>query len=207
MARPMPREEPVTTATLPCNRFAVLGAPSKSTSVSLSMACLRRRTICTLDGRRKRRTASIVRAPRRKQRKRMVDYTHVRTAVIVATYDQPRWLELALRAWARQERPPDRVVVADDGSGPDTAVVVRRFGAAHGRREREAGRFGKCGAVNAAVRRARELGCDFALFTDGDCLPAGGLLARHVQVAQRGRFAAGGVVRLSRQASEALTAE
>ncbi len=137
----------------------------------------------------------------------MVDYTHVRTAVIVATYDQPRWLELALRAWARQERPPDRVVVADDGSGPDTAVVVRRFGAAHVRREREAGRFGKCGAVNAAVRRARELGCDFALFTDGDCLPAGGLLARHVQVAQRGRFAAGGVVRLSRQASEALTAE
>src|SRR5216683_1098082 len=116
----------------------------------------------------------------------MLHYTHVRTAVIVATYDQPRWLDLALRAWARQELRPSFVVVADDGSGPETAEVVRRWGAQHVRREREGGRFGKCPAVNAAVRRARDMGCEFAL---------------------RGRFAAGGVVRLSREASTALTGE
>jgi len=131
----------------------------------------------------------------------------VRTAVIVATYEQPRWLDLALRAWARQELPPSHVVVADDGSGPETAEVVRRWGAEHLRRERKPGSFGKCPAVNAAVRRARELGCNFALFTDGDCLPARNLLARHLEVARPGRFAAGGVVRLSREASEALTSE
>src|SRR5712691_8146774 len=108
----------------------------------------------------------------------MLHYTHVRTAVIVATYDQPRWLDLALRAWARQELRSSFVVVADDGSGPETAEVVRRFGAQHVRREHEGARFGKCPAVNAAVRRARDLGCEFALFTDGDCLPAGGPLAR-----------------------------
>ncbi len=135
----------------------------------------------------------------------MLHYTHVRTAVIVATYDQPRWLDLALRAWARQELRSSFVVVADDGSGPETAEVVRRFGAQHVRREHEGARFGKCPAVNAAVRRARDLGCEFALFTDGDCLPAGGLLARHLEVARRGRFAAGGVVRLSREASAELT--
>ena len=137
----------------------------------------------------------------------MLQYTHVRTAVIVATYEQPRWLDLALRAWARQELRPSCVIVADDGSGPETADVVRRWGAQHVRREREQGRFGKCAAVNAAVRRARELACDFALFTDGDCLPSAGLLARHRDVARPGRFAAGGVVRLSREASAALTAE
>ncbi len=82
-----------------------------------------------------------------------------------------------------------------------TAVIV----AQHVRREHEGARFGKCPAVNAAVRRARDLGCEFALFTDGDCLPAGGLLARHLEVARRGRFAAGGVVRLSREASAELT--
>ena len=135
----------------------------------------------------------------------MLHYTHVRTAVIVATYDQPRWLDLALRAWARQELRSSFVVVADDGSGPETAEVVRRFGAQHVRREHEGARFGKCPAVNAAVRRARDLGCEFALFTDGDCLPAGWLLARHLEVARRGRFAAGGVVRLSREASAELT--
>lgn len=137
----------------------------------------------------------------------MLQYTRVRTAVIVATYDQPRWLDLSLRAWARQELRPSFVVVADDGSGPETAEVVRRWAAHHVRREREGARFGKCAAVNGAIRRARELGAEFALFTDGDCLPAAGLLARHARVAMRGRFAAGGVVRLSREGSLALTAE
>jgi GT2 family glycosyltransferase len=131
----------------------------------------------------------------------------VRTAVIVATYDQPRWLDLSLRAWARQTLRPDVVLVADDGSGPATSDVVRRWNAVHVRTERDGTRFGKCGAVNAAVRRSVELGCDFALFTDGDCLPARALLARHVAVAQRGRFAAGGVVRLSREVSASLTPE
>ena len=131
----------------------------------------------------------------------------VRTAVIVATYDQPRWLDLSLRAWTRQQLRPDIVVIADDGSGRETAEVVRRFGAVHVRTERDGARFGKCGAVNAAVRRARELGCDFALFTDGDCLPARWLFARHAAVARRGRFAAGGVVRLARDFSLGLTPE
>ncbi len=129
----------------------------------------------------------------------------MRAAAIVATFDQPRWLDLALRAWARQSLRPQAVVVADDGSRPDTAEVVRRWGAVHVRRERDGARFGKCRAVNDAVRRARELGCDFAVFTDGDCLPARSLLERHANVARRGRFAAGGVVRLSREASEQLT--
>ena len=137
----------------------------------------------------------------------MLHYIRVRAAVIVATFDQPRWLDLALRAWSRQALRPDVVLVADDGSGPETAQVVRRWGAAHVRRDRDEGRFGKCPAVNAAVRRAAEMGCDFALFTDGDCLPARGLLARHVEVARPARFAAGGVVRLSREASAALDAE
>jgi GT2 family glycosyltransferase len=135
----------------------------------------------------------------------VLEYTRVRTAVIVATYDQPDWLDFSLRAWGRQHLPPSFVIVADDGSGPRTAEVVRRFGAEHVRRERDGTRFGKCAAVNGAIRRALDLGCDFALFTDGDCLPAAGLFARHVQVARRGRFAAGGVVRLSREASSSLT--
>lgn len=128
----------------------------------------------------------------------------LRTAVVIATFDQPRWLDLALLAWARQTARPAALVIADDGSGPETAAVVQRHGAAHVRLERKDGSFGKCRAVNAAVRRARELGCDHLLFTDGDCLPAADLLARHQWAARPGRFAAGGVVRLSREASFAL---
>ena len=128
-----------------------------------------------------------------------------RTAVVIATFDQPRWLDLALRAWARQTVAPASVVIADDGSGPETAAVIARHGAVHERLERSDGSFGKCRAVNAAVRRARALGCDHLLFTDGDCLPATDLLARHLWATRPGRFVAGGVVRLSREASSGLT--
>src|SRR5438309_1508616 len=51
---------------------------------------------------------------------------HVRTAILVATYDQPRWLDLALRGWSRQPRRPDTVVVADDGSRPAPAGTAPR---------------------------------------------------------------------------------
>ncbi len=131
----------------------------------------------------------------------------LRTAVVVATFDQPRWLELALRAWMRQTARPFRLLIADDGSGPETAAVIERLGAGHVRLERSDASFGKCRAVNAAVRRARELGCDHLLFTDGDCLPAADLLERHQWATRPSRFVAGGVVRLSREASIALTPE
>jgi glycosyltransferase involved in cell wall biosynthesis len=128
------------------------------------------------------------------------------TAIVIATFDQPRWLDLALRAWARQTTRPAALIIADDGSGPETAAVVARWGAEHVRQERSGKSFGKCRAVNAAVRRARELGCDHLLFTDGDCLPARDLLERHLAVARPGRFVAGGVVRLSQEASARLAA-
>jgi glycosyltransferase involved in cell wall biosynthesis len=126
-------------------------------------------------------------------------------AAIVATFDQPRALDLALIAWARQTRAPRFVIVADDGSGPGTAEVVRRHGAEHVRLDRGE-RFGKCRTVNAAIRHARALGADWLLFTDGDCLPAADLLARHAEESRAHRFVAGGVIRLPREVSEALTA-
>src|SRR5260370_19885577 len=128
------------------------------------------------------------------------------TAVIVAPFDQPRWLRLALRAWARQSVQRERVVVAGDGRGPQRRAVVTIGGAEHVWLPHEPDRFGKCRAVNAAVRRARELGCDHLLFTDGDCLPARDLLERHLAAWRPGRVVAGGVIRLSREASNALTA-
>src|SRR5258708_28344923 len=96
-------------------------------------------------------------------------------AAVIATFDQPRALDLALAAWARQRTMPRVVIVADDGSGNETAEVVRRHGAEHVRLERGAG-FGKCRTVNAAILKARSLGAAWLLFTHGDCLPAADLL-------------------------------
>src|SRR5438105_4584098 len=117
----------------------------------------------------------------------------MRTAVIIATYEQTRELDLCLRGWGRQSVAPTWIVVADDGSGPAIAEIAARHGARHlrldPRGDRE--RFGKCAAVNASVRTARDLGCDHLLFTDADCLPARTLLERHQRAAHPCRFVAG----------------
>lgn len=127
-----------------------------------------------------------------------------RYAVIVSTFDQARSLDLCLRAWVKQVAAPCQILVADDGSGEETAAVIARWGAIHVRCQRRNNRFGKCAAVNRAVEHAAQLGFEYLLFTDGDCLPARNLLQRHLAAARPGRFVAGGVVRLSREASEAL---
>jgi glycosyltransferase involved in cell wall biosynthesis len=125
--------------------------------------------------------------------------------VIVSTYENPRALDLVLRGWARQTVAPAQMLVADDGSGPETAAVVARWGAAHVRLE-HTGRFGKCRVANAAVLAARSRGVTWLLFTDGDWLPARDLLARHLEETRPHRFVSGGGIRLSRAESEALTA-
>ena len=45
-------------------------------------------------------------------------------SLIVTTYNWPQALELTLRSVARQSHVPGEVIIADDGSGPDTAAVV-----------------------------------------------------------------------------------
>jgi glycosyltransferase involved in cell wall biosynthesis len=47
-------------------------------------------------------------------------------AVIVTTYNWPEALGLALSSILRQSRKPEEVIVADDGSGPQTAQAVKR---------------------------------------------------------------------------------
>jgi hypothetical protein len=50
----------------------------------------------------------------------------MRLSVIVSTYNQPAWLEKVLRGYAAQTHADFELLVADDGSGPETAEVLRR---------------------------------------------------------------------------------
>jgi glycosyltransferase involved in cell wall biosynthesis len=50
-----------------------------------------------------------------------------RCTLIITTYEWPEALELTLKSVARQSVVPDEVIVADDGSGPETARVVERW--------------------------------------------------------------------------------
>ncbi|HEX6914850.1 MAG TPA: glycosyltransferase family 2 protein [Chitinophagaceae bacterium] len=50
-----------------------------------------------------------------------------RISLCVSTYNWPEALELCLESVLTQTRMPDEVIIGDDGSGPDTAALVKQF--------------------------------------------------------------------------------
>lgn len=117
--------------------------------------------------------------------------------VIFTTYRQPEWLEKALCGFAHQTRREFEVVVADDGSGEDTADVIRKArrgsGLAIEHVWQEDRGFRKCRILNKAIAGARG---EYLIFTDGDCIPQPEFVAAHLDLAEPGRFLSGGLLRL-----------
>lgn len=132
----------------------------------------------------------------------------MRASVILSTYQAPRALALVLEGYAAQNVRDFEIVVADDGSGPETGAVVERL-----RREtdleiehvwHEDEGFRKCRILNRAIVEAR---ASYLIFSDGDCVPRDDFVAAHLSHAGPGRFLSGGRVMLSREMSEAVTVE
>ena len=121
----------------------------------------------------------------------------VDVSVIFSTYRQPEWLEKTLCGFALQSCPDFEVVVADDGSGENTADVIRDARRSCALRiehvwQRDHG-FRKCRILNKAIATARG---EYLIFTDGDCIPHPEFVARHVALAEPRRFLSGGLLRL-----------
>lgn len=126
--------------------------------------------------------------------------------VVITTYNSPLWLEKVLIGYEQQTFREFRVIIADDGSGSDTAEVVRKY--------QERGRlsidhvwhedqgFRKCQILNKAIR---ETECDYLIFTDGDCIPEPNFIATHARLARPGYFLSGGYIKLTMPVSELIT--
>lgn len=129
-------------------------------------------------------------------------------SVVLATYRQPDWLRKVLWGYAVQSTRDFEILVADDGSGDETAEVV-----AEAARElpvpvrhvwHEDRGYRKCLVLNRAVLEAR---ADYLLFSDGDCVPRNDFVDTHLRLRRPGRFLSGGALRLPMEASRALTRE
>lgn len=117
-------------------------------------------------------------------------------SVIVSTYRQPGALRLSLLGYRHQSTSGFEVVVADDGSGEETADVVReaRTGGLAVRHVWHEDRgFRKTEALNRAILASRGT---YLIFSDGDCVPRSDLVAVHLRLAERGRFLSGGYLKL-----------
>ncbi len=129
-------------------------------------------------------------------------------SVIVATYNRPDALDAVLRSLAAQTDTDFEVIVADDGSRPDTAAVVDGWQGRLGRRivhvwHPDDG-FRLAEIRNRAVIAAAG---EYCVFLDGDCLARPGFVAAHRALAQRGSFVTGNRVLISRALSERILRE
>lgn len=128
----------------------------------------------------------------------------MKAAVIVTTYNRPDALAAVLEGYLAQWRAPDELIVADDGSTPDTAQIVADYAARAAFPLRHV--WQEDLGFRAAAARNRALAvsqADYIIFTDGDCVPARDFVARHIALAQQGCFLSGNRVLLS----EAFTRE
>jgi glycosyltransferase involved in cell wall biosynthesis len=132
----------------------------------------------------------------------------MKVSVVLATYNQPRWLEKVLWGYAVQSHRDFQLVVADDGSGPETAAVIERARASAGMDlvhvwHADRG-FRKCEILNRAIVAADG---DYLIFSDGDCIPREDFVATHLRLAEPARFLSGGYLMLPRAVSERIGRE
>jgi glycosyltransferase involved in cell wall biosynthesis len=100
-----------------------------------------------------------------------------RLSVVVATHNRADHLLRMLAGLGAQERPPDEVIVVDDGSTDRTAEALERF-AADGRLPlRVIRRSPAAGPATAREEGWRAADGDLIAFTDDDCVPGPAWLA------------------------------
>jgi len=111
-------------------------------------------------------------------------------SIIISTYEYPLALRKALESLSAQTVLPDEVLVADDGSGPETEGVIKGFQAQiklrHVRHEHQG--FRKAAILNKAIARATG---DYVVFLDGDSVPAKEFISDHAALAERGYWVQG----------------
>lgn len=126
-------------------------------------------------------------------------------SVIVATYRQPDALRRVLWGYGVQRTRDFELIVADDGSGPDTREVVetaaRELPVPVRHVWHEDRGFRKCTILNRAIRDAE---ADYLVFTDGDCIPRDDFVETHLRLRRSGRFLSGGYLRIPMESTELL---
>lgn len=126
-------------------------------------------------------------------------------SVLLSTYNAPEALAKVLTGYFVQTRRDFEIIIADDGSGPETAqmLAARAAGAPvpiiHVWQP-DTG-FGKCRILNKAMALARGARL---IVSDGDCVPRRDFVAQHLARARPGTFLAGGYFKLPQATSDAL---
>jgi glycosyltransferase involved in cell wall biosynthesis len=127
-------------------------------------------------------------------------------SLIIAVYKHSDFLEKIFAGLGRQTFRDFEVLVADDGSGPDIANVIRDqqkksvLPVRHAWHEDQG--FRKTVIVNAAAGQAQ---AEYLVFIDGDCVPHHRFLERHYVHKRPGAVLAGRRVMLSEDITKRIS--
>ena len=130
-----------------------------------------------------------------------------RCGLVVTTFERPDALARVLEAVTAQSRPPDELVVADDGSGPATRRIIAghasraRYPVRHAWQPHDGFRAGRI--RNVAVAGTQ---CEYLVLLDGDMVPHPDFLADHVALARPGHYSQGTRILLDQSATARLLA-
>lgn len=130
----------------------------------------------------------------------------MKASLIIAFYNNTRYLALIFEALKRQTERDFEVIIADDGSNPDSVKIVDRliseapFPVNHVWHEDKGWR--KNIILNKSVVAAKS---DYIIFLDGDCIPHHKFIAEHTSMSTHGTVVAGRRVQLTHVLSEAVT--
>lgn len=131
----------------------------------------------------------------------------MKSELIISTYNSPRALWLTLLSVSRQQRLPESICVADDGSGPQTKETIAAFQARFPKLAlrhvwHEDRGFEKNAILNKSVAGSD---ADYLVFIDGDCLIHPGFVARHLEVARPDRYCSGSLIRLNAETTATVS--
>lgn len=129
-------------------------------------------------------------------------------SVLVTTYNAVDWLKKVVWGYAQQTFRDFELILADDGSRPDTADAIRALRHDTGLDivhlwQPDEG-FQKCRILNKAILAARH---EYLVFSDGDCIPRADFLAVHAARAAPGHYLSGSYYKLPMTTSEAITVD
>lgn len=128
------------------------------------------------------------------------------TTVLISTYNNPRSLRLCLLGMLNQKTPPDQIIVADDGSTPETAAILHDPMFADLPLEwvwHPDNGWQKCAILNLAMSYATG---EYLIFCDGDTIPRQDFVAAHLRNARRQTFLSGGCVNIPATVHQSFTA-
>jgi glycosyltransferase involved in cell wall biosynthesis len=129
-------------------------------------------------------------------------------SVIVSTYNRDDALYAVLRALSHQSDRNFEIVVADDGSGPATARVVREWALRTALPIKHVWHDDRGFRLSDIRNRGiRESAGIYIVFLDGDCIARPNFVARHRRLCEAGWFVTGTRILLSPELTDRILRE